>query len=321
MTSQHLASCSIELASAPSADPPPACSVPTRRAAPGGTGRGGATERADGGGCDQRGALAGRSRRDCPGGHPRSPIGLQHRGSPGQCRRAGGPPRPAPIDVRREAGHLLRGVGAVSLLCRRAVGIRHCVGPVWKLVPAGYRAIGRERRRSFHPDVHLLTGGVLQPLCGATDQGAFRRPELSNGDYTVLQPSTPEETSLYNTYTSAKYFPSAPGGLPFADFGNRVVVSSSSYNPDVLHGLSREQIATDLTDPTSPVTVDIVATANYLSAAICLIDGDRPGSVCQSSGVRKSTHFVKISYGYGVGGCVTSPDGQSICGGANDSQG
>jgi hypothetical protein len=63
--------------------------------------------------------------------------------------------------------------------------------------------------------------------------------------------------------------------------------------------------------------MDIVATANYLSAATCLIDGDRPSTVCQSPGVLKSAHFVKRSYGFGVG--TTSNKGQSICGGDNTS--
>ena len=90
-----------------------------------------------------------------------------------------------------------------------------------------------------------------------------------------LEKPTPEEATLVDLYTSAKYFPANPGYLPFLDFGNRVVISQSSFDPYLLHGLSREQIATDLTDPTNPVTMDIVAAANYLSAATCLIDGDQ----------------------------------------------
>jgi hypothetical protein len=148
----------------------------------------------------------------------------------------------------------------------------------------------------------------------------FSEQKLPGGRYAVLQPSTAEETRLYNDYSAAKYFPSDPGSFPFMDFGNRVVVSSSSFNPYVLHGLSRSQIATDLSDPHNPVTMDIVATANYLTAAVCLVDGGRPGAVCQSPGVRQSAHFVKISYGYGVGGCTTSGTGQAICGGSNASE-
>jgi hypothetical protein len=143
---------------------------------------------------------------------------------------------------------------------------------------------------------------------------------LSNGDYASLQRPTPEETTLDDRYTSAKYFPANPGYFPFLDFGNRVVLSQSNFDPYVLHGLSRAQIATDLSDPTNPVTMDVVAAANYLSAAVCLIDGDRPALVCKSPGVLRSAHFVKRSYGFGVGSCVTTK-GQSICGGTNSSAG
>ena len=149
--------------------------------------------------------------------------------------------------------------------------------------------------------------------------------KLSNGDYAPLEKPTPEEATLDDRYTSAKYFPANPGYLPFLDFGNRVVISQSSFNPSVLQGLSREQIATDLSDPTSPVAMDIVATANYLSAATCLIDGDRPALVCDSPGVLRSAHFVKRSYGFGVGICATTTKGtkkgQSICGGTSGSPG
>jgi hypothetical protein len=145
--------------------------------------------------------------------------------------------------------------------------------------------------------------------------------QLPNGDYASLQRPTPEDTTLDDRYTSAKYFPANPGYLPFLDFGNRVVLSQSSFDPYALHGLSREQIATDLSDPTDPVTMDIVAAANYLSAATCLIDGDRPALVCNSPGVLRSAHFVKRSYGFGVGSCVSTKKGQSVCGGTNGNAG
>jgi len=142
---------------------------------------------------------------------------------------------------------------------------------------------------------------------------------LPNGHFASLQSPTPEEARLDNTYTSAKYFPANPGYLPFVDFGNRVVISQSSYDPFILHGLSREQIVADLSDTTNPVTLDIVATANYLTAATCLIDGNRPSAVCQSPGIPGlAVHFVKASYGFGPTSC-TSSKGQSVCGGTNAS--
>jgi hypothetical protein len=144
---------------------------------------------------------------------------------------------------------------------------------------------------------------------------------LSNGKYAPLEKPTPAETGLLNRYTSAEYFPANPGYFPFLDFGNRIVISQSSFDPYLLHGHSREQIATNLSDPTNSVTMAIVATANYLSAATCLIDGDRPALVCNSPGVLRSAHFVKRSYGFGPASCTTTKKGQSVCGGTSGSSG
>lgn len=165
----------------------------------------------------------------------------------------------------------------------------------------------------------FLRATYSSPYVAVQTREILSNSKLPDGDYAPLQRTTPEEARLDSRYTSAKYFPINPGYLPFLDFGNRVVISQSSFDPSILQGLSREQIATDLSDPTNPVALDIVATANYLSAATCLIDGDHPTTVCQSPGVRQSAHFVKVSYGFGPSSCTTTKSGQSVCGGTQPS--
>ena len=73
--------------------------------------------------------------------------------------------------------------------------------------------------------------------------------------------------------------------VPFVDIGNRVETLQAAFSPQTLAGLSRDQVAEGLADPTNPVTRAIVASANYLTAAICAVDRGRPGSVCASVGV------------------------------------
>ena len=137
--------------------------------------------------------------------------------------------------------------------------------------------------------------------------------QFPNGRYPVLQHATAEEAAVNAKYDSAAYFPSNPGTLPFMDFGNRVVVAGPSYDPGVLAGLSRAQIASDLTDPTSAVTKGIVGTANYLAAAICSIDGEQPTSVCASSGVAQVRNVGANKVG--SSGCPANPHaGSSVCG-------
>jgi hypothetical protein len=119
--------------------------------------------------------------------------------------------------------------------------------------------------------------------------------KLKNGNYAVLQNLTTTEKKLYTSLDVVKYFPSNPGTYPFIDFANKVVIAGPSYDPGQLHGLTRTQIADDLANPSSPVTQSIVATANYMTAAICSIDGENPATVCSSAGVTGSASFAKIT--------------------------
>jgi hypothetical protein len=91
------------------------------------------------------------------------------------------------------------------------------------------------------------------------------------------------------TASLVKKFGAGPGPtLPFIDIGNRVVMEGAGigFSPGVLQGLSMNQIATDLSVPTSPVAQSVVGAANQITAAICSATAGKPGTVCQSPGVR-----------------------------------
>jgi hypothetical protein len=47
--------------------------------------------------------------------------------------------------------------------------------------------------------------------------------------------------------------------------------------------MSWAQIAATLTDPTSKVAQPIIGNANWLTAGICKLTGDQPGSVCSAA--------------------------------------
>ncbi|MGH9016507.1 MAG: DUF929 family protein [Acidimicrobiales bacterium] len=76
--------------------------------------------------------------------------------------------------------------------------------------------------------------------------------------------------------------------LPFIDIGNRVVVEGAAigFSPGTLQGLSVNQIATDLSAPSTAVAQAVLGAANEISAAICATTGGKPGAVCSSPGVR-----------------------------------
>jgi hypothetical protein len=146
---------------------------------------------------------------------------------------------------------------------------------------------------------------------------SIRTVDLSNqtlgkGRSAVLQTLTATEKKAYTTLDVARYFPDNPGTFPFLDFANKVVIAGASYDPGQLQGLTRTQIAGDLSNPSSPVTKSIVATANYMTAAICSTDGENPANVCRSAGVIGAANFAKIT-GSTSHGCTTQVTSKPTC--------
>jgi hypothetical protein len=103
-------------------------------------------------------------------------------------------------------------------------------------------------------------------------------PDKATGGYTALQTPTPAEQALVSKYDAAYQ-----GAVPFIDFGNKYMSVGASYDPSVLTGLSWAQIAADLHNPASPVAGAVLGAANYMTAAICSLTGDKPASTCTSA--------------------------------------
>jgi hypothetical protein len=103
---------------------------------------------------------------------------------------------------------------------------------------------------------------------------------------------------LVEKYDTGKYIhgltKSDGNPIPFISFDNKFLVSGASYSPDTLTNLTRANIATGLSDPTSPVTDAIIASANYQTAAICSLTNNQPSNVCTSSGVMAAKTAMKI---------------------------
>src|SRR5580700_10000904 len=100
-------------------------------------------------------------------------------------------------------------------------------------------------------------------------------PDPTTGTYTDLQTPTAAQQALSTKYAGPD------GSIPWIDFGNHYMISGVSYNPGVLDGLSWSTIATDLSNPNSPVAQAVDGTANYITAAICKgLTGNQPASAC-----------------------------------------
>lgn len=98
---------------------------------------------------------------------------------------------------------------------------------------------------------------------------------------TILQNPTADQQKLIDTYDSG-------GGIPFIDVGNQYVTSGASYDVTVLLDASQnsrswKDIANSITDPTSSISHGVLGTGNYITAAVCKITNQQPGSVCNDS--------------------------------------
>ncbi len=101
------------------------------------------------------------------------------------------------------------------------------------------------------------------------------------GSYPTLQVPTAAQNALFSRYDVAPYA-SEPGSIPFIDIGNRYIISGASYSPAVLQGLTRDQIAANLNDPSSPVAQAIDGTANAITAALASVTGNQPSAVADT---------------------------------------
>jgi hypothetical protein len=147
-------------------------------------------------------------------------------------------------------------------------------------------AVALSRFGSFTPlrGVHSSPTDVFPNTATLTFAGStytsnylvFTPVETQDVNHNPLQAPTAAQKALW-----AKYEP--PGNsFPFIDIGNRFV-ATTTYNPQVLQGLSWNQIAADLHNPSSPVAQGAVGSANLLTAAICKITGNAPASVCTAA--------------------------------------
>lgn len=108
--------------------------------------------------------------------------------------------------------------------------------------------------------------------------------------FVSLQPFQGTQEQLFTRYANTAYLPTGQG-LPFIDLNNHYLLGGG-IDPTVLQNTAHEalswpEIARALTIPSSPIAQQILGTANYLTAAICVVTNQQPGSVCQVSVIQQ----------------------------------
>jgi hypothetical protein len=114
----------------------------------------------------------------------------------------------------------------------------------------------------------------------------FTPVENENISRGLLQATTSTQQALWAKYDTTTEDGITSQGYPFIDFGNKAVLKFPIYDPALLKGLTWEQIASDLNNPSSAVAQAIDGGANYMTAAICRMTGGHPGSVCAAASIK-----------------------------------
>ncbi|SRR6266487_203096 len=99
-----------------------------------------------------------------------------------------------------------------------------------------------------------------------------------SGGYVTLQTPTTDELQIITKYNTSS-------SIPFISIGNQYLEQGPAFTPDVLTGLSQQDIAGKLSDPNSTVAKSILGGANYLTASICAITNNQPASVCTQGAI------------------------------------
>jgi hypothetical protein len=106
--------------------------------------------------------------------------------------------------------------------------------------------------------------------------------QVSGNSYTTLQTPTAAESAVFSKYDAAPYT-SEPGSIPFLDIANKYVSIGAGFTPQVLQGLSMQQIASQLNNENSAVAIAIDGEANRIVAVITAATGMQPTASAASS--------------------------------------
>jgi thiol-disulfide isomerase/thioredoxin len=159
----------------------------------------------------------------------------------------------------------------------------YCAATRWSTVVALSRFgsfRGLTLMRSSTSDVFPSTATFsFQHVTYTSQYITFTATEDADRNGKALATPGPSAARALATYDIAPYT-TQPGGVPFMSYGNQYVTTSGLFAPTMLQGLTWQQIAAQLNNPTSDVTKAIVGGANEQTAAICKLTNNQPGSAC-----------------------------------------
>jgi len=158
----------------------------------------------------------------------------------------------------------------------------YCAGMRWAMAVAlsrfgtlsPLRGIHSAPSPEIYPDTATLT---FYQGTYASKYLAFVPVEHQTVDHKPLQPLTRQQERIWSRYEPDPN----TRGYPFTNIGNRYL-ATVLLTPAAMAGKTWSQIASAMQDPSSLIARDVNGAANYFTAAICQVTGNRPASVCSA---------------------------------------
>jgi pimeloyl-ACP methyl ester carboxylesterase/uncharacterized membrane protein YbhN (UPF0104 family) len=203
------------------------------------------------------------------------PAAVLTRVSPGQ--------EITPLRAVKTSGPPLRIGGKLAIVFVSEESCPFCAAERWSLAVAlshfgnwSHLGTTTSSATDVYPDTATLS---FRTAHYQSTELTLRTTELTDNAGRPLQAQTPLDTSLIGTFDVPPYVNSADqsGAVPFLDIANRYVLAGAQYDPQVLAGLSAAQIASQLSNPASPVAMAIDGSAQVIVAAINQVLHDQAG--------------------------------------------
>lgn len=128
------------------------------------------------------------------------------------------------------------------------------------------------------------------------DEAFTNQPACGTCFWTELKAPTSAQQELIDNYDNYEYEGQTFHVFPFLDVGNRWATLSSTADPELLSGMSWQQIATAMRDASSPVGQAIDGGAEMIVAQICDTDGGQPERICESAIVQGYFHDLETGF-------------------------
>jgi hypothetical protein len=158
----------------------------------------------------------------------------------------------------------------------------YCAGMRWAMAAALSRFGTLSPLRGSHsapsPEIYPDTATLTFYQSTYTSKYlSFVPVEHQTVDHKPLQSLTQQQERIWSRYEPDPN----TRGYPFTDIGNRYM-ATVLFAPAAMAGKTWSQIASAMQDPSSPIARDVDGAANYFTAAICQVTGNRPAGVCSA---------------------------------------